>query len=359
MSDAGSIMTVEGLIDPEELGTTLTHEHTFMDMVPAWFEKPDTPFERKLSREPVTMENRGHISLYSAANKDNMRLESLEEAIDEISRFYRAGGDSIVDVTPKDAGSDPKRVRAVARETGVQVVQGTAYYVRRSHSDHVDNSTLEDLTEEFTSDIRDGIDDTEIRAGLIGEIGVSGTVHPQEEKVLRAGARAAKRTGASVNIHPPIFAESPVTETAHGCLDIVEDEGLPLDRVILSHMDNNQIGIGNLENYSALADRGAHLEFDLWGFDIYDKVRGHFYPSDASRVEIVKEIIDAGYLSHLLFSHDICNKIQRVTYGGHGYAYILEVVVSMLEEREVSRSEINRILVDNPRKALTFEEPIH
>jgi flagellin-like protein len=80
------------------------------------------------------------------------------------------GGDTVVDVTPKGVGADPAAVRGLARSTGLQFVHGTAYYVRSAHPDRVDDATVEDLESEFVSDVREGIDDTDVRAGVVGEM---------------------------------------------------------------------------------------------------------------------------------------------------------------------------------------------
>ncbi|MFC6988047.1 hypothetical protein ACFQJD_03670 [Haloplanus sp. GCM10025708] len=201
--DAGTVVTVDGQIPPEELGVTTTHEHVIFDMSRGWYNQPGSSYKRRMANEPVTMENLGYVRQNMMAHRDNLLMDSFDEAVEEVSHFYNAGGDTIVDVTPKNTGGDPEQVRAIARATGVQFVHGTSFYTRAAHPDRIDSMSVDDVEAEFVSDVRNGIDDTDVRAGLIGEIGVSGTIHEAEEKVLRAGARAALRTGAPVNVHPP------------------------------------------------------------------------------------------------------------------------------------------------------------
>ena len=45
---------------------------------------------------------------------------------------------------------------------------------------------------------------------------------------------------------------------------------------------------------------------------------------------------------------------MQVKYGGHGYAHILENIAPKLKDREISPDAIHNILVDNPKKWLTF-----
>lgn len=356
-ADIGSVVTVQGRIDPDELGMTMTHEHVFLDMVSGWFKEPTRPEEQRLAREPMTLENFGYVRRNPLKNKDNMRLESMSDAIDELEKYYRAGGDTVVDVTPKNVGADPRRIRRIARATGLQFIQGTAYYTRPSHSNHIDESTVDELEAEFVSDVRDGIAETDIRAGQIGEIGLSGTIHKQEEKVLRAGARAARHTGASLNIHPPLFGPNPSPRAALNALDIVESEGLPLNRVVVSHMDQDHEAMQELDDHERIAERGAFLEFDEWdAWDMYMHDEEHAYPSDATRVDAIVELIDDGYVDRLLFSHDVCTKMQLTKYGGKGYAYIHEHVLPWLQSRGIEDSDIKTILETNPKRILTFSE---
>lgn len=359
--DTGSIVTVTGRIDPSDLGVTLPHEHMFAD-ASNWFTPPESAYERGIADEPVTLENRGYLEHHLYGNKDNMRLNSYEEAVDEIRRFHRAGGDAVVDLTPKNVGRDPQLVRGISRETGLTFVHGTGYYVRTAQPDYLDDMSGEEIEAEFVSDVRDGIGDTDVRAGIVGEIGISGRIHEVEERVLRAGARAALRTGAPLNIHTPGRTPHsqkdrtyPPSRWALELLDICEEEGLAPDRVVMSHLDRTFYE--DLEYQRKLAERGAYIEYDLWGLEAYIKEYDDGLPSDVRRAEWASELVEDGYADRLLFSHDVWGKMQRVKYGGYGYAHLLENGRTILSGQGVSREHFETITVDNPRRVLTFEDP--
>jgi phosphotriesterase-related protein len=78
---------------------------------------------------------------------------------------------------------------------------------------------------------------------------------------------------------------------------------------------------------------------------------------DTQRLEFTMELIEDGYASNLLFSHDVCNKVQYTAYGGFGYAHVPRSVTSMLSGRGVDQETIREILVQNPREWLTFSDP--
>ena len=365
--DTGHIVSVEGRINPDEVGVTLPHEHMFVDLIEAWWDLPDSAVDRQVAREPVSLENLGRIRRNPLNNKDNGRLESLDEAIDEVSKFHQAGGDTVVDVTPKNTGGDPELVRAIARETGLQFVHGSSFYTRPAHPERVDKASIDELAAEFERDILEGFEGTDVRAGLVGEIGVSGHIHEMEEKVLRAGARAALRTGAPVNVHPPGRSPEshqdytyPSSRWALDILDIFEEEGLPCDRVVISHMDRTRFEFESesLEYQRQLADRGAYLEYDLWGTSMFQEKYNNGWPSDPERITAATELIDDGYEEHLLFSHDVCMKVQRTKYGGFGYGHLLKNVVPMLRHHGVSQDTLDTILTENPAQMLEFTEPV-
>jgi len=112
-----------------------------------------------------------------------------------------------------------------------------------------------------------------------------------------------------------------------------------------------------IDNQIELAERGAFVEFDLWGWEAYITSQEHAVASDNWRARATKEFIDEGLHSQLLFSHDVNHKWQRTKYGGFGYAHLLENVVPMLRSHGVDEEVFDRIFVENPRRMLTFTEP--
>lgn len=357
--DTGQIVTVDGRIAPDELGFTLPHEHTFIDAVEDRYEPPDSAYERRISREPVSLDNLWWVRANPFTHKDNMRLDSYEDAVDEVRMYRQAGGEAIVDVSPKNNASDPELVRDVARETGITYVHGTAYYTRATHPEHVDESSLDDLTEEFVSDVVEGIGETDVRAGIVGEIGLSEDIHEQEEKVLRAGCRAALQTGASVSIHPPYerSAENPTSRKCLWALDICEEEGLSPERVVMCHRDGTKYH-DDMPYQKELADRGAYLEYDLFGqMQVYHAEQEDAGLSDFDRMDRIMELIDAGHADRVLMSHDIFVKMFLAKYGGDGYGHIPRTILPIMAERGVDSGTLETITVDNPARVLAFREP--
>ena len=104
MSDqqqTGHIQTVLGLIEPNKLGATLTHEHILSDLshIAA---PPDDPFEREIFYKPMQMEILGYLSHYYLSNQDGLRLDDIDTAIEEIALYKKHGGGAIVEASRRD-----------------------------------------------------------------------------------------------------------------------------------------------------------------------------------------------------------------------------------------------------------------
>ena len=347
---AGKAQTVLDVIEGKDLGITLTHEHLFIDGKNI-FTEPGGASERVLAYEKVGWSNLSWLRYHPYENLDNVRLLDEPEAIDEAMLYQRAGGKTIVDVTIDDVGRDPKALARISRATGLNIIMGSGYYTASHHGPEMATRTEEDISEEIIRDITTGVGTSGIHAGLIGEIGCSCPLHDNERKVLRAAARAQQHTGAVLSAHPGRGNQAPFE-----VMEILREAGADLSRVIMCHID------ARLRDHSErvrLLKSGCVLEYDLWGWE------GHFpsywtsdsfldLPNDTQRIYEIRQIIEEGYLDQIVISHDICAKSRRVRYGGWGYAHILNYVVPLMRQRGITREQIDKIMVENPKRLLCF-----
>jgi len=200
------------------------------------------------------------------------------------------------------------------------------------------------------TEITDGIGDSGMRAGIIGEIGTM-SVTPTEERILRASAHAQLATGAAISLHThPNFR--------HGerIVGILTGEGVPVDRIIVGHMDENLVGFGpglaHMDYHRRLADLGVWLQYDTFGAECYYDSTGLREPLDAERASAVAIIAARGHLGQLLLGMDVWLKQSLKRYGGLGYDHLLTAVPVMLRQAGLSDADIQTMLVDNPRQAL-------
>ena len=107
------VQTVTGPVAPEELGVTMPHEHVFL-LNPSFVE-PQEASERFRAHEPVSESNIEWVRQYWTSNVDNLQLYDEQVAIEEVRRYYRAGGDAIVDPTTRWIARDPRGLFRVSR----------------------------------------------------------------------------------------------------------------------------------------------------------------------------------------------------------------------------------------------------
>jgi phosphotriesterase-related protein len=347
------VQTVLGPISPDALGITLSHEHLLCDQRGVTFQEPPEPADRPLARRPVSLEIFHWIQFNWASNLDNLVLDSEETAIDEARLYREAGGQSLADVTPDGLGRDPRALVRIARATGLHVVMGCGYYVAPTHPAHVASMTADDITREIIRDMTEGVRETGIKAGLIGEIGSSWPLVPAEVKVFHAAAAAQAELGCGLSVHPGRHPDSPFE-----ILEILRSGGADPRRVIISHIDRT---VQRVDRLKALADTGCYLEYDLFGCETTAtfpyQAFGIDMPSDAQRLDLVRALMDAGYGEQLLFSHDVCTKHRTRRYGGPGYDHIVRNILPWMRKRGFTEDEIRRPMIDNPRRAFTMPAP--
>ncbi len=346
---AGSVQTVLGLVDPGALGLTHTHEHLLIDMR-CYHWLPDEATGREWVNAPLTIDRLGFVSRNQNASMDEITLLDESAAMSELWKFRIAGGGTIVDTTSVGIARDPLALARISRATGVNVVMGSGYYVPLSHPPDMDERTEESIYEEIVADVTLGVGNTQIRAGIIGELGNTHPLSDNEHKALRAGAAAQRRTGAPVLIHPGFHpnALDPIMRVLTGAS---ADPG----RVIMGHLDH----IGDRAAILDLASSGCYLEWDTFGFEdsSLEAALNCPIPNDDERLDELEWLAEAGYLDRLLVAHDVCTQSRHSNHGGKTFDHFITALVPRLRARGWSEGEISTVLVDNPARILTLEAP--
>jgi phosphotriesterase-related protein len=337
----GKVQTVTGAIAPEALAATLMHEHVLCDITPPSLAALNDPGPE------ITLENVYAINYGKVKHATKYRLDLLDTAVSEVEKMVAAGGRSIVELTCGGLKPDPAGLAAVASRTGANIVMGCGYYVEEYQDPRNAERSVDDFAAEMIGQVRDGAWGTDIRAGIIGEIGCQAPWTALERRVMRGALIAQKETGAALNVHPGRHPDQP-QEVA----DFIAANGGDPTRAIISHIDRT---IFDADRLLRLADSGVVIEFDLFGQEhTYYGLSDIDMPNDGVRLKWLRTLIDHGHLDRIVISHDICYRTRLTKFGGHGYGHIFENVVPMMRRRGFSADEIDTILVRNPRRLLTF-----
>jgi phosphotriesterase-related protein len=309
------VQTVLGPIEPEDLGFTLPHEHTQIALwhIPARWD-------------------------YWQLTRDGPLI------LEELAAFREAGGRSLVDLTVAGVGRDPSWLEGLARASDLNIVIGCGWYRGAYYPTEalIDRRSVDDLADELVREATEGVGGTGIRPGIIGEIGTDKPwISALEERVHRAAARAARRTGLAITTHSVL---SPVGLDQ---LRLFEDEGVDPGRVVIGHADSYP----HIDHYLAIVERGASVEFDFLGMS--------FTPAEslgvARIVDLLCDLLSRGYAEHILLSQDVCHDSQLRRYGGKGYTYLADTFLPRLREAGVQETEIETMTVANPRRLLTID----
>ena len=309
------VQTVLGPIDPADLGVTLPHEHTQI----ALWQIPDRWDYWQLTRDRVTI-------------------------LQELAAFREAGGRSLVDLTLPGVGRDPAWLVDLAQASGLHLVMGCGWYRGAYYQADalIDRRSVDDLADELVREATLGVGESGVRPGIIGEIGTDKPwLSAQEERVHRATARAARRTGLAITTHA-VLSPGGLAQ-----LKIFEEEGADPARVVIGHADSYPV----LEHYLAIVERGASVEFDFLGMT-FTATERH---GEGRVVELLCDLLARGHLDRILLSQDVCYDSQLLRYGGQGYTYLARTFLPRLLAAGVSEAEISAIRVANPRRLLTIE----
>jgi len=339
--------TVLGPVDTDDLGTTLIHEHLVFDFRD-YFEpnaKPTNPAEYQLAQLPVSLELLGSLRFNPFLLHDNLLHTDVDLTMQELREFIALGGKTVVDPTNVSIGRDPHALRTIAETTGLHIVMGSGYYFEISLGESFQKKSVEEITEEIVRDVTVGVDGTDSKAGLIGEVGTSSPITENEEKSLRASARAQVETGAPLMVHLNGWERE-----GHAVLDIIEEEGSDPTRTILCHMNPSWMDV---EYQKSLGERGAYLEYDMMGMT-YEYPPNKLCPDDSVTLGTVRELIDAGFLGQLLMSQDVFLKSMFKRYGGLGFTHVFTTLKTQYERYDIGDEQLKALFTENPKHILGF-----
>ena len=308
-----TIQTATGPLDTADLGATLMHEHVFIKS-PGVFEAWPDLWDREAE---------------------------VANAVARFRELKAAGIDTIVDLTTVDLGRDAKAVGEVAAQVDLAIVMCTGVWRQPPNLfRRLDADALADL---FVKDIEEGIEGTPIRAGII-KLATEPTVDEVNELMLRAGARAHRRTGVPISTHTDVTTESGLAQQ-----DVFESEGVDLRRVVIGHSGDST----DLAYLSKIMDRGSLIGMDRFGLEAR--------LDTASRVDTIVKLCERGYAGQIVLSHDTNCFMDTMPSEGREermpnwhFLHITKNVLPALKSGGVSDAQIETMMVENPRRV--FEQ---
>ena len=335
------IQTVLGPVSAAMLGPTLMHEHVFCDLTPPELARQHLP------EVEIRLDNLFEIRHEWCRHPGHHVLTDRDIATAELARFSAAGGSAVVELTCEGIAPDPAGLAEVARRTGLHIIAGSGPYVEAHLGAAQRGRSIDDTAAAMIRAVTTGFGDSGVRAGILGEIGLSTPCTAVEQRSLVAAAQAQVATGAAINIHPPRTLEG----TLHA-IAVLRDAGADIGRVVVSHIDRTLFDVDDMRR---VADTGAVLEFDFFGIEsAYYPFADIDLPNDGQRVRHIADLARRGHVRQIVVSHDICTRTRLRRFGGHGYGHLLENALPLMRRRGLSEQDLAQIMVETPRRLLAL-----
>ena len=320
---AGEVQTFRGPVPADALGTTLIHEHVFVDHPELALNLPHPEWDED---------------------------ELVDTAVAGFERLWALGVRTVVDLTVLGLGRDVARAARVAERTRVQLVAATGYYTPdvlpayfHTHGPDRLVGGPDPLLELFLGDIEHGIAGTGVRAGMLKVVTDQQGLTPDVRRVMDAAAAAHRRTGVPITTH----THAP-SHTGRDQLAFFLERGVAPDRIVIGHCGDSE----DLDYLRELMDAGATIGMDRFGME-------HVLPDEA-RVRTLVTLLGEGYADRMVLSQDAAF-FSRVTPPSWRATHVPNWTHENLSRRILPRlldlgvtpDQVHQLMVLNPARVLT------
>lgn len=315
------IRTILGDLPSEKMGITFSHEHVVIE------------------------EN------YVTLNQPAFLLNDVEKISAELTGLKTLGCSTMVDTMPVNAGRNPIKSAAIARQTGIQLIVPTGIHLEQYYpASHWRYTYTEDqLSDLFIADIELGIDQfdyngpivnrTAHRAGLIKLATGDEPITRHQEKIFRAVVNAHLATGA------PILTHTNAGQHALAQTEYFAKLGANLQHIVLSHVDRNR----DLDYHHALMQTGVSVEYDS-AFRWKTGTENWTYT-------LLKKLLPS-YPEQITVGMDAAKNSYWRAYGGKpGLDFLLTTFVEELNQRDLGHY-FKAIFIENPARIFSFEQQL-
>lgn len=316
------VRTVLGDIDPADLGVTYAHEHLVID-----------------GGRPCQL-------------FPDLRLDSVEAAVEELAPAVALGLRAVVDAMPADAGRNVEKLAEISRRSGVHVVAPTGlhherYYHDRHWSALLDAEAIADL---FVADVEEGIDAldyagpvvrrTPHRAGVIKIAGDVDRLTAAEETAFAAAAAAHLRTGVPILTHCEHGTAGPLQAR------FLVERGVRPGSIVLSHTDK-------------IVDRGYQREIFATGAVVeYDQGFRWQAGQENGTLRLLEWAFEDGFGDRVVLGMDAARRGYWAVHGGApGMAWLLGDFAAAMAQHGLGPAEQELLFVANPARAYAFVGP--
>jgi predicted metal-dependent phosphotriesterase family hydrolase len=312
-----TIETTLGPLPLDKLGKRINaHDHLFLDSGPGGVNVPD------------------------------FLLDDVDKTSVEIQRWAEAGGGAIVDTMPT-TGRNVDKCIEVSLRTGVPIIMSTGFhkgaYYWPDHWRYFYDE--EELFELILAEIKEGIERSNYRGPFINRSPVKAAVMKVAGEYNRVTDNMKKLIGVVGRVHQetgtPVYAHTEHGTAAMEILDLLEESGVAMNRVLICHLDRNP----DLFLHKEVLARGPFLE--------YDTPSRFKYQPESIVIDLMRSLIGAGYGDRLMLGGDMARRSYLKAYGGGpGFEYLLTEFTPRLVQEGFTEEDLHLIWNENPRRWL-------
>lgn len=316
---AGTVMTAMGSVSTEELGVTSMHDH-LLSAMPGWQFDASYVYDK----EAV-----------------------LKKCVEEVNAAKALGLTSMVEASTMDITRDPELYRAVQKETGVNIICTTGLYTEADGQfvywkylmgvkgyDHA----VKSLADSYIKDITVGMEDTDVKCGLVKVAVGPATITKVEEVAIHAAVLAQKETGV------PIISHTGHPTMGATLADMLLEKGADPKKTLIGHMCDTD----DIDTIETVLKKGVWVGLDRFGLSmIFD---------DEKKVTTLCKLVKMGYVDQIVVGHDytVYNHAQSlmpdIDMPNFNLCGLFKTFIPKFKENGLTDEEINKIMVENPKR---------
>jgi len=269
----------------------------------------------------------------------DLLVNDVTKPVQELTLFKEAGGSTLADLAPKSYGRNVPVIADASEKSGVHVIATTGYLKGLYFPEEVSEWSINEIADFMISEVEEGMDGTDHKAGIVKAGSSYNYISPLEEKVFKAAVIAATETGA------PIMTHTEKGSMGVEQVELVKSLGFDTSRLIISHIDINP----DYYLHKKMVSLGAYI--------IHDGPSKVKYGTDEHIVEILRKLVDDGFADRQLLSCDMGRRSYWTSYGGGpGFTYIQKKFVPRLLDEGFSQELVDMFTIKNPMEALKFRK---
>ena len=326
-----TIHGVLGPIKPEDLGSTLMHEH-------------------------ITMADWSMRANFGTKVFDEQKV--LPHAVKHVKRAKDAGIKTIVEATAINSGRDVPFIRKVAEESGVNIIASTGLF--HDHSPWLVGRDFTDVYELLCDECKNGMAGTNSLPGIVKAAVADEGVDFFIARLLDMLGRVAATNELSIAIHHVVG-----TKAGPKIIEVLKNAGVKPHHILLLHAGDSN----DLEYLKDMLSEGVYIGNDRFGYQAGIN-------SIENRVNTTVKLAEMGYLDRVVLSHDLGAYLafyegqdpaiardllwedgigfgfnpKGTPYecGGSDFALISNHVVPLMKSAGLTQNDIDQMLIRNP-----------